>query len=717
MPTLTDEEAKGRTSEIAVLDSPVSASRPITATSRVRDGAYVPEIDGLRAVAVGTVILYHLNPLLMPGGFVGVDVFFVISGYVVSASLGRDAGRSFFAMLQHFYARRIVRIVPALLACLLVTTAAAILFIPTSWLSNANQVTDLYAFFGASNFALLGADSYFSPRPEFNPFTQTWSLAVEEQFYLFFPAIFFVWSRFRDRRGITGFAANALLTGLAVLSFVFMWWISRFNRQAAFYLLPSRFWELAVGAILFQVQCSGTSHIASAIRKSFALSLGATLVLAAALFSNRRAFPFPWSAPAVIGACLIISAVSSEQPLRSPVTRLLRSPPMVFIGKISYPLYLWHWSVYTLFRWTVGLHGLTSMVMALGLSFLFAYLSYTLLECPIRFGRWVGAQRKSFIIAVGLTAIVLGWGTARLAFLGQHRLSLSVVMREAASWYPNRSAHQGDTEGCTVKWTSEPIDGANVKVSRRRCAEPMSPPRRLFVVGDSHAGAYSAMFSLLTGQHGIEVRVYLKPDCSFANLLSPSTPNCAAFIRATTMDIGQSAAVGDVVFLASLRMNRLGDQWGPFTAAEIAEMTLSARAVTGRRLAYDEAVDLIGNFSRQDLRVIIEAPKPVFRAPAFRCSDWFNAGNPACQGGVTIGREELLEYRKPVMDSLAALSSAYPNHLVVWDPFPVLCPQNPCRAVTEAGPLFFDGDHLSNVGNQLLYPDFLSVLGKVWAVE
>ena len=156
-------------------------------------------------------------------------------------------------------------------------------------------------------------------------------------------------------------------------------------------------------------------------------------------------------------------------------------------------------------------------------------------------------------------------------------------------------------------------------------------------------------------------------------------------------------------------MNRLGDEWGAFTDAEIADATVSKHAVSDRRLAYDEAADLIGALTRDGLRVMIEAPKPIFKVPAFRCSDWFNAGNPACRAGFTISREKLLDYRKPVMAALTGLSSLYPD-LVVWDPFPTLCPQDPCAAVTGAGPLFFDGDHLSNLGNRLLYPQFQSAL-------
>jgi peptidoglycan/LPS O-acetylase OafA/YrhL len=545
--------------EVAIKSSFESISRPRALSDT---GFYVPEIDGLRAIAVGTVMLYHLNfnASLTPGGFVGVDVFFVISGYVVSASLGRDAGRSLLDLLQRFYSRRILRIVPALLACLLATVAASILFIPIAWLSDTNYKTALYAFFGMSNFVLLGIDSYFSPRPEFNPFTHTWSLAVEEQFYLFFPLIFFVWSRFKDGEGVLRFGARGLLTGLSIVSFIFMWWVSGVNQEAAFYLLPSRFWELGIGAILFQVQCSGKSPVASATHARRALLLGAALVLVAALFADRLAFPFPWAVPAAVGALLIIAAVSAVQASASPVAGLLRSPPMVFIGKISYSLYLWHWPVYTLVRWTVGLESLSNMVVAVGLSLLFAYLSYTLLERPIRSGRWIRVRPKSLIIAGGLAAIVLSWETSRLAIMKQYRLSVSVVMRDSTKWYPY---YWANTAGCPLEYASEAIDGTSVDIMRPRCS---GPPRHLFVVGDSHAGAYTTMFSLLAGQDGVDVRLYSRPGCSFANLLQPTAPSCASFVRASANDVGRRAAPGDVVFLAALRMNRLGDQWGSFTA-------------------------------------------------------------------------------------------------------------------------------------------------------
>jgi peptidoglycan/LPS O-acetylase OafA/YrhL len=676
-------------------------------------GFYVPEIDGLRAIAVGTVMLYHLNAALMPGGFIGVDVFFVISGYVVTASLGRDAGRSLLDLLQRFYARRILRIVPALMACLLVTFAFTILFIPNSWLSDTNYKTGLYAFFGMSNFALLGvADSYFAPRPEFNPFTHTWSLAVEEQFYLFFPLIFFAWSRLRNRDGIAGFIGRALLPGLTMASFVFLWWISGVNQEAAFYLLPSRFWELGVGAMLFQVQSSGRARFEPTSFTRLTLALGAALVIVAALFADRQAFPFPWAVPAVAGSLLIIAVVSTAQKLPAWIARFLSSPAMIFVGKISYPLYLWHWPVYTLMRWTVGLQGVAAMVTAIGLSFLFAYLSYTLLETPIRSGSWIRAQRKSLVVAAGLACIVLSWEAAKFAYSKQYRFAQSTVMRESTKWYPDSWPFQRNATRCPVQSTTETIADVSVETMLPNCSD--LPRKRLFVVGDSHAGAYNTMFSLLAGHHGIEVRIYSRAGCSFANLANPGTPECRDFVRAAAHAVAEMSSPDDVIFLPALRLHRLGDQSGPYSEDHVIESTFSARAADQRRMAYDEAAELIGHLSKKGASMIIEAPKPVFKSQAYRCSDWFNAGNPACQGGLTMARETLLEYRKPVMSSLSKLSSAFPD-LIVWDPFPVLCPQVTCRAVTKNGPLFFDGDHLGSTGNHLLYPHFLAVLQQAWA--
>jgi peptidoglycan/LPS O-acetylase OafA/YrhL len=171
--------------------------------ARQRENAYFPAIDGLRAVAVVAVITYHLIPAALPGGFVGVDIFFVISGYVVTASLVGRRGQSFLQFILGFYARRILRIFPALLVCVFAVSIIAVAFIPPgTWLGNTNRNTAVFAIFGLSNYALIwSSDGYFSPRVEFNPFTHTWSLAVEEQFYLIAPAIVYFWLANRSQTG------------------------------------------------------------------------------------------------------------------------------------------------------------------------------------------------------------------------------------------------------------------------------------------------------------------------------------------------------------------------------------------------------------------------------------------------------------------------------------------------------------------------------------
>ena len=176
---------------------------------------YFPAIDGLRAVAVLSVLLFHLNDMV-PAGFIGVDVFFVISGFVVANAASSLPVVSLGGFMASFYARRLLRIVPALVACLVVSMTLATLFIPGGgWLSGTNTRTGMAAFFGFSNIVLsLTAGDYWSPRAEFNPFTHTWSLGVEEQFYLLSPFLLYAWLR-GHRRPVA-----VILAGLGAVSLV-----------------------------------------------------------------------------------------------------------------------------------------------------------------------------------------------------------------------------------------------------------------------------------------------------------------------------------------------------------------------------------------------------------------------------------------------------------------------------------------------------------------
>ncbi|MBV5290890.1 MAG: acyltransferase [Curvibacter lanceolatus] len=160
------------------------------------NASYRPDIDGLRAVAVLAVLVFHLRASALPGGFLGVDVFFVISGYVVTGSLLGQRGLGFWRLIGEFYAKRFARILPALCAVLLASALGATLLVPQSWLSELSDKTGLYAYLGLSNWVMQSnADTYFAPRAEFNPYTHTWSLGVEEQFYLLAPLLIYAFMR------------------------------------------------------------------------------------------------------------------------------------------------------------------------------------------------------------------------------------------------------------------------------------------------------------------------------------------------------------------------------------------------------------------------------------------------------------------------------------------------------------------------------------------
>jgi len=404
VPFDTELSASSKDAEAEALHSP-----PVPATT-----AYRPDIDGLRAVAVIAVIIYHLDKTWLPGGFTGVDMFFVISGFVVSSSLTRAQHHSTGSLLAAFYARRVRRLAPALFCCVLATAIAIALLVPPSGGANlqAYYTTGLAALLGMANnlFAMRGT-GYEDEGPEgleLNPFTHMWSLGVEEQFYFLFPLVIAAAHGPRVVRLPPcphALAARplALLSGSAAASFIVSAYLSSSSPQLAFYLIPSRFWQLMSGAILFELHrrqpgaegapalkcAAGGAAAATSILLLLAVACCeiVILLLATAAFSLTpfdTAFPVPWSLPAIAAAALYIglgSAVprATRWPCGLPAPVLnacLGTGLPAYIGRLSYPLYLWHWPVIVFFKWTVGLRFSSSVAAAVAVSVVLALLTY-----------------------------------------------------------------------------------------------------------------------------------------------------------------------------------------------------------------------------------------------------------------------------------------------------------------------------------------------------
>ncbi len=669
-------------------------------------GRYAGFVDGLRAIAVLAVVVYHFDPLVLPGGFTGVDVFFVISGFVVSASVSALGGIRLRDFLAWFYARRLFRIAPALIVCLLVTTFAFVLLVPAAWLSGTNQQTGLAAFYGLSNLVLARTDNdYFSPRVDFNPFTHTWSLAVEEQFYLIFPWIFiaFLWRR----RAVSA----ALVAAGFAASLVYAAWLAGLAPDKAFYELGTRFWELAAGVLLFQGFAWSGGRL-DGVRRGWRGDLGAAValvLLAAGLVVARpSSTPFPGGILPVLGTLGVLFWLY-QRPEGGRVERVLTCPPARYVGKISYSLYLWHWPVLVLLRWTFGAQGWLALA-GVFLSFVLASASYHAVETPPRRYLRASLRPKYALVGVGVMALAAGFGVANAAWAAQKFVSVSTVMRHAGDWYPDAAVTDPQMPGCRIKSVRiRMAGGAAYTYERDGCAAPVTFPHHVFVIGDSHAAAYLAMLKDVVLRSGAVVTLYGVGGCSFIDLRDMPSPQCAAFGQAAVAAVLAQMRPGDVVFLPSLRIPRIVDQFTSYGLAAAQDAMASPATALARAAGEQAALPILRAIAAGGGNTIFEAPTPVFGAPAFRCADWYDRSNPICAGGTTIPKQTILSLRAPIMATYAQLTNTVPN-VSVWDPLPLLCPGQTCSAFDNGRPLFFDGDHLSGYADRRLAPAFVEAM-------
>src|SRR6202790_2286376 len=354
---------------------------------------YRPDIDGLRAIAVMLVVNFHAFPAAMPGGFIGVDIFFVISGFLITGIIVRELDQQRFSLLT-FYKRRIRRIFPALIVVLGATLALGWLWmLPAAYAQLSADVFASAAFF--SNIALLLQSGYFDIESARKPLLHLWSLGIEEQFYLFWPLILMLVARLR-----LSILAAAAVIGLA--SFVLNVALIGSDPVATFYLPFTRAWELLAGAAL---ACSWSQISQNTPASNWRAGIGLLLIaLAAAVLDTKSAFPGWWAILPVAGAALLLSA-----PAAWWCRMVLASRPLVWIGLISYPLYLWHWPLLVFFA-MIKFAPLTLLERELIvlLSVVLAWLTYYLVESLFEFGRPRSLKIAGLCAGMALVALAGG---------------------------------------------------------------------------------------------------------------------------------------------------------------------------------------------------------------------------------------------------------------------------------------------------------------------
>lgn len=617
---------------------------------------YRPEIDGLRALAVVPVLLFHAGFGLVSGGFAGVDVFFVISGYLITAIIHREISDGNFSIVR-FYERRARRLAPALLLVCAVSIPFALMWmLPEELNSFGKSLYSVNLF--ASNFFFWDQAGYFAPSTALLPLLHTWSLAVEEQFYLVFPLLLLLLHRFSRATLLKVVAALVLLSFAATQVF------ANLDPAANFYLLPSRFWELGVGALLALV---GVEKLdLSKGSRELLSALGLLAIVASYLFVVESAFYPGWTTvPVVLGTALVLAFGRSD----TVVGRLLSLKPLVAIGLISYSLYLWHQPVFAFARLrSIEDIPAEGYALLIALCFVLAYLSWRLVEQPFRKpGRFSRRAVFGATLAAGSAAIAFG-------FTLDGSDGLAARNRELAQ-------------------LSEPSVGLGKKcdaVADLRCAS--NPKPEVAVWGDFFA------------RHLVDGIIASKPDVRLVQL---AKNNCGPFLNLSPI------------------MPRLGRDWSDDCARyneEVRRFLLANRSIryvvlSSQLSQYlkEEKVLVDGRSEvTTDSKLLIDGLRATFawlRSNGFEPVFVAPTPHDGRDTGLCVARARLLglsdrhcepvlttvrEYDRDVLNVVADIADEYP----VVSFMDYLCDDDSCKIEDKGVALFEDFGHFSKEGSR-----------------
>jgi peptidoglycan/LPS O-acetylase OafA/YrhL len=512
------------------------AARPKESPSR-KPRKFLPEVQALRALAVLLVVVYHFQSGLLPGGFVGVDVFFVISGFLITGHLLRELRDTGRVSLGAFWAARARRILPASLVTIAVVCLATFVLSPmTQWERIGSQA--LASTFYVQNWVLAGESvDYMDSASSATGLQHFWSLAVEEQFYLFWPLLVLAAAVLARRAGRN--IARGILPALAIVaaaSLAFGIWFSYSGNPAAYFITPSRIWELALGGVLAVVLRDASAH--PRLRKLLALGGTAAILAAALLFDGATIFPGTAALLPVLGTIAVIAAGRTEGAFS--LHRLSDARPVQWLGNISYSLYLWHWPVLVYYRTLADRSpGPLASLLLVAASVGLAALSYYFVETPVRRAGWLrGHARRP--IAAGLVA------------MGVVGLLAMAPMQQRDQLFAERAAHtQQLLDAPPARFGADAMDPAadrsfaapekvivpdpNVAVDDEfafgDCVAQKpdaTTPECTFdhsggdadaptvaVVGDSHAGQGTPALDAIAKERGWRLLTYIHNSCPF----------------------------------------------------------------------------------------------------------------------------------------------------------------------------------------------------------
>jgi peptidoglycan/LPS O-acetylase OafA/YrhL len=598
---------------------------------------YRPEVDGLRAVAVLPVLLFHAGLSVFSGGYVGVDVFFVISGFLITGLIREDLARGKFSILG-FYERRVRRILPALTFTVLATSAVAFaVLLPSFLVDYSKSLVSVSTFL--SNIYFWRFSGYFDASATLRPMLHTWSLAVEEQFYIFMPIAAYLVYRYVQRFWLWIFALAALLS--LALSIVAM----QIGPTANFFLLPTRAWELLLGALLASIPARAPRGAVDQIMAAGGLGL-----ILWAVFAYDEATPFPGltALAPCLGAALIIYFA---HPKATFVGQLLASKPAVWIGLISYSLYLVHWPIAVFWRYiTLQEPGLWGALAIISLSIPLAWASWAFIERPFRKRGGASSLR---VVLIGLASLALigaigavGWATNGLPQrFPESAFQAPETSAEAAiSWRNGVCFFEGEPD--LAAWSPE------------ACTINPSGQTPVLLWGDSFAAHYVP--GVTRAVEGGSLRVY-----EYAAAGCPPALSYESFARRWCADFNANALA-------------LVD------ALDIKRVILAARWVDLRRRGLDHLRSTLEALGERGVEVYVVGQSPIF------ITDVTVIGGRGHDAWT-------LAMDRSVNDELREIVEASGARFI--DPLATLCEEARCAIRAEGRYLYFDYGHFSDFGS------------------
>ncbi|MGD0864465.1 MAG: acyltransferase family protein [Rhizomicrobium sp.] len=646
---------------------------------------YRPEIDGLRALAILPVVLFHYGLGPFRGGFVGVDVFFVISGYLIAALIHGEMQDDRFSIAK-FYERRIRRIFPALFAMLAVVSVAAVLILfPYDLVRYAKSLLATAGF--ASNFEFWSETGYFDVAGAEKPLLHLWSIAVEEQFYLLFPPVLLAFRR-----------SAWLLAAVGVIfaaSFALGIWGVAHAPSATFYLLPARAWELMLGALL---ALGAIPPLANRAISEALAAIGLLLIgYAVVAFTAEMPFPGPAALIPCAGAALVIYATQCSETWTG---KALSWRPVVFVGLISYSLYLWHWPIFVLARY-FAFRSLTTIesVGLIGLSFALAVLSWQFVEKPFRTRAIRVSRRHLFAGAAGAmaaTAACAMFAVSDGGFPERLRPDVRAILAE-------ENDHEPRIDRCFGLSAQDLRENRLCRVG----GGAASPTYLLW--GDSHADAIMPAVEDVasrSGRVGLFAGAASCPPLLGVDRLD--VPGCRAF-NDEALKIALRRNISEVILEARWGKDAEGSTYGSEPHGRVvfvddfstATPEADNRAVFARGL--ERTVSALVN-ARKKVVIVASVPEIGWAVPPvlarLRFAD--NFGTPSLAKSLYLQRQNF------VLGELAHLKATY-NVTIVY-PDRILCPAASCVVALNGLPIYRDEHHLTVKGAKQLEPLFEQAL-------